>query len=233
MKKISLIIPCFNEAENIPGLLVKCHQAFVNNSEVEVILVDNGSVDKTQEILQEYLPRYPFARSIRVEKNQGYGFGILNGLNAANAEYVGWTHADLQTDPADVLQALELLKQSKEPLFLKGKRYGRRLGDLFFTVGMSLFEIILLRTVLWDINAQPNIMPKSFVDSWRKPPHDFSLDLYAYYSAKKAGLKIKRFSVLFGKRVAGEAHLNSLKAKLRYTMRTIRFSFSLKRLLSS
>ncbi|MCE3237235.1 MAG: glycosyl transferase family 2 [Gammaproteobacteria bacterium] len=228
MTLLSLVIPCYNEAENIPALLARCAQVFTNCS-VEIILVNNGSTDHTQAILEQLLPRYTFAQSVLVKVNQGYGFGILSGLKQAKGDYVGWTHADLQTDPADVLMALGLIQESKELLFLKGKRYGRSILDLFFTVGMSVWSSLLLKTRLWDINAQPTIMPRSFFESWQEPPSDFSLDLYAYYLAKKEGFFVKRFPVFFGKRVAGEAHLNNLKAKIRYSIRTIKYSYLLRK----
>jgi glycosyltransferase involved in cell wall biosynthesis len=209
-------------------LLARCAQVFTNQP-VEIILVNNGSTDHTQGILEQLLPQYTFARSVLVKVNQGYGFGILSGLKEAKGDYIGWTHADLQTDPADALTALDLIQKNKELLFLKGKRYGRAVSDLFFTVGMSAWSSLLLKTRLWDINAQPTIIPRNFFESWQKPPHDFSLDLYAYYLAKKEGFLIKRFPVFFGKRVAGEAHLNNLKAKIRYSMRTIKYSYLLRK----
>jgi GMP synthase (glutamine-hydrolysing) len=78
--KFSLIIPCYNEAANLPLLLERC-KALAAKSEVEVILVDNGSTDSTPQVLLNLLPRYPGCRTVRVEKNQGYGFGILSGLS--------------------------------------------------------------------------------------------------------------------------------------------------------
>ncbi|MFP3686180.1 glycosyltransferase, partial [Bacillus sp. SIMBA_026] len=85
-------------------------------------------------------------RTVRVEKNQGYGFGILSGLRAAEGRILAWTHADMQTDPADALKGLALFEQAADPerLFVKGKRHGRPLGDVAFTVGMSAFETLLL-----------------------------------------------------------------------------------------
>ena len=47
-------------------------------------------------------------------------------------------------------------------IYIKGKRYGRSLKEMFFTIGMSIFEIIILKKFLWDINSQPNIIHKSF-----------------------------------------------------------------------
>lgn len=228
MPLLSLIIPCYNEALNIPKLIARCGEVFAQRSDVEVILVNNGSRDDSAQVLAALLPQYPFARSVHVEVNQGYGFGILTGLRAAKGDWIGWTHADLQTDPADALAVCSLINSSGgTPAFYKGKRYGRRPFDLCFTMGMSLIDSVLLFTPLWDINAQPTIFPKSFFDSWQQPPHDFALDLYAYYLAKRSGLPVKRFPVFFGRRTAGTAHLNSLCAKLRYTKRTLLYSVAL------
>ena len=101
--RFSLVIPCYNEAANLPLLLDRCKN-LVAIPDVEVILVDNGSTDNTSEVLENLLPQHPGCRSIRVEKNQGYGFGILSGLNAAEGQILGWTHADMQTDPSDAIR---------------------------------------------------------------------------------------------------------------------------------
>ena len=72
-------------------------------------------------------------------------------------------------------------------------------------------------------------MSKEFFFSLDDPPLDFSLDLFVYYSAKKRNLSINRFPVYFGIRSAGEAHLNSLKAKLKYCYKIICYSFELRK----
>jgi len=227
---LSLIIPCYNEALNIAALLEQCAKAFAHRNDCEVILVDNGSRDNTPGVLAELLPRYPFVRTVRVDVNQGYGFGILTGLKATKGQWLGWTHADLQTDPGDALMVLDRVIQTQHaPIFYKGQRYGRRIYDLFFTIGMSLFDSLLLGVGLWDINAQPTIFSRSFFDSWQSPPHDFALDLYAYYLAKKQKLPIQRFPVFFGKRMAGIAHLHNIQAKLRFTKRTILYTLALRK----
>jgi glycosyltransferase involved in cell wall biosynthesis len=203
----------------------------VNQLNIEIILVDNGSTDETPRILAELIKPYAFLRSVRVAKNQGYGFGILSGLTAAKGQYLAWTHADMQTDPADVLYGLEIINKTPlaTHLFIKGQRCNRPFGDVFFTWGMGIFETLLLGVWLFDINAQPTIFPKSFFDTWKNPPHDFSLDLYAYYQAKKNGLVIKRFPVNFGQRLHGISHWNiNWQAKLKFIRRTISYSLSLR-----
>ncbi len=225
--KFSLIIPCYNEASNIPLLLERC-KGVTENLEVEVILVDNGSTDNTQQVLLELLPLYRNCRSIRVEENQGYGYGILSGLNSSIGEIIGWTHADMQTDPQDFLLGIELFSLHGNDVFVKGVRFGRPLMDVFFTIGMSVFETILLRKKMWDINAQPTIFSRKFFESWQNPPHDFSLDLFAYYQARFSGIKMCRFPVFFGKRAYGVSKWNfSLASKYRFIKRTLTYSLDL------
>ena len=228
---LSIVIPCYNEAENIP-LILKRFGEVIGNRDIEVILVNNGSTDNSGEVLDELLPQYPFARSVLVPVNQGYGYGILEGLKEAGGAYIGWTHADMQTDPADVIKALEIIENSKHRnIFVKGNRKGRPFFDQIFTWGMGLFETVYFKMPMNDINAQPNIFPKVFYDTWENPPFDFSLDLYAVYMAKKAGLPVQRFPVLFPKRIHGQSKWNNdgLKSKWKFIKRTVLFSRELKR----
>lgn len=114
--KLSIVVPCYNEEQNIPLILNRFGE-IIEREDIEIILVDNGSTDDSAIVLAELLPKYPFARTIRVEVNQGYGYGILQGLKKCRGEYIGWTHADMQTDPADILKALAIIEQ-ESGLFL-------------------------------------------------------------------------------------------------------------------
>lgn len=227
--KLSVVVPCYNEEENIPLILERFGEV-IKREDIEIILVNNGSTDNSARILAELLPKYPFAKTVLVEVNQGYGYGILQGLYMCQGEYIGWTHADMQTDPADIMRALEIIERERGLVFVKGNRKGRPLFDVFFTVGMSLFDICYLHKKLYDINAQPNIFPKIFFQEWVLPPYDFSLDLYALYMARKKGLKVVRFPVLFPERIHGQSKWNTgLKAKWKFIKRTVDFSVKLKR----
>ena len=104
--------------------------------------------------------------------------------------------------------------------------------DTFFSVGMSVFESILFKNLLWEINAQPTLFPSSFFKLWKNPPYDFSLDLYSFILAKKHNLKICRFPVYFHKRIHGKSSWNvDFKSKYKFIIRTLKFSFQLKRYL--
>lgn len=228
--KLSMVIPCYNEEKNLPLLVERFRECI--KPEVEVILVNNGSSDQTEQILREYEEKYDFIKSVTVPVNKGYGYGILEGLEVAKGEYIGWTHADMQTDPMDVMRGFDLIKENqfRDDLFIKGNRQGRPLFDRFFTNGMSLFETLYLGKKLHDVNAQPNIFPRSFYAGWKNPPYDFSLDLYALYMAQVKQLRILRFPVLFPERKFGTSHWNTgLASKWKFIRRTIEFSTRLKK----
>jgi len=238
--KLSLVIPCYNEAENIPLLLEELEKILKESEEknIEVILVDNNSRDNTKEVLTNLLPKYNFARTV-FQPLAGYGAAIQKGLESAEGEFICWTHADLQTSPKDVLIALKLIQDKEQILdplktYVKGQRYGRPLSDRFFTFGMSIYESIILKTKLYDINAQPNLFHRSFLNLMKDPPTDFLLDLYAYYIAKTNNYKIIKFPVYFGTRVHGHSAWNfGFKSRVKLIKRTINFSKKLKKRLES
>lgn len=230
--KLSIIVPCYNEAKNIP-LIFEKFAGIIKRPDIEILFVNNGSKDNSQEVFNQMMLKYSFAKVIKIKVNQGYGFGIFSGLNEAKGEYIGYMHADMQTDPADPIKALEIIERQPNPrnCFVKGDRKNRSLLDQFFTIGMSLFETIYLRTKLWDINAQPNIFHRSFFKSIKDNcPKDFSLDLYFLYMAKKKKLNIIRFDVMFPDRIYGSSNWNTgIASKWKFIKRTVQFSMKLKK----
>ena len=138
----------------------------------------------------------------------------------------------MQTDLGDIITAHKFFHNASESklLFVKGRRYGRPMMDVFFTFCMSIFETLLLNKMMGDINAQPTLFHKSFYLNWKNPPNDFSLDLFAYYNAKKIKLNVKRFPVLFSRRLYGVSSWNiGLFSKYNFIKRTLVYSFSLKK----
>ena len=94
---------------------------------------------------------------------------------------------------------------------------------------VSMFETVLLKKLMWDINAQPNVFHRSLMDLWGTPPLDFSLDLFAYYTAKKYKYRVVRFSVPFICRKHGFSHWNhGFLSKIKFIKRTLSYSFKLR-----
>ena len=106
--KLSIVIPCYNESDSIKLLINKLES--ILNKDIEVILVDNGSNDQTSETIESI--KFPEnIEVLKLKENLGYGNGIIQGLKQTKGEIVSWTHADLQTDPNDVIKGYEKYKQ--------------------------------------------------------------------------------------------------------------------------
>lgn len=206
---LSIVLPCYNEAENLPPLIERYAQIWPSDSAAELILVDNGSTDGSADVLARELgrPEFRFARSVRVPANRGYGHGIYTGLQAARGEFLAFSHADMQCDPKDVFAAFNLLKGESNPTsaLVKGRRAPRAFGAELLTRGMSLYASAILMTSLSDINAQPKVFHRSHLARLGSPPDGFPFDLYVLYQAKRAGLAVRTVPVAFGKRGHGES----------------------------
>ena len=233
---LSIIIPCFNEAKNVTLVLEQLKKIIKQSKySLEIIVIDGGSADNTPKELQEIfksLPEDNF-KLILNKKRGGYGADITKALSTAKGKILSWTHADMQTDPADVIKALDLYKNNiDKKVIIKGKRKNRKLSEAFFTFGMQVVVFALLKTYLDDINAQPKLFSKEFYNKHikNKAPSDFSLDLYLLYQAKINGYNIMEIPVHFKDRIYGEAKGGgSFKTKIKLIVRTFKYIFKTRR----
>ena len=234
MKKIkySIVIPCFNEQNNLE-LLLKSLTKIHDKKSLEIIIVNNGSTDNSQKLLTDLKEKIKInnLKIVSLKENIGYGHGIMSGLKVCSGDFLGWTHADLQTDVFDVLKGFDLIKNSSKNIIVKGKRLKRGVIDNIFTFLMGAVCTIVLKTTFYDINGQPKIFSRVFYEKIKdKAPNDFSLDLYLLYNAKKMHYDIVDFPVLFKKRLYGEAKGGgSIKTKLKLSIRTFAYILDIKK----
>ena len=234
---ISLIIPCFNEEENLEKLLEKLNLLIKEFSDenIEIVIVDNGSTDNSNNIIRSHKLFLDKRISLlNIKKNIGYGDGLYQGINFSKGDVICWFHADLQFDPFDSIKIYKKFKNAifNEELFIKGKRINRSLFDNFFTFGMSLLTFLLFKKKIKDINAQPKIFKRSFLKLINNPPIDFSFDIYFLLIASKNNIKIIESPVNWYDRNAGIAKGGgSFQLKLKLTLRTIKFMLDLKKIL--
>lgn len=222
---LSVVLPCYNESQGIARIIERFEQ-FADDYNFELILVDNGSSDDTQQVLAELLPSKPFARCVQITDNKGYGDGIYTGLCKARGKVLAWSHADLQTDPGDVFRALDVLRDAPDPtrLIVKGRRHGRGLSEQIISRGMELVALLLLRRWIPEINAQPKVFHRELMDLTTKPPVNFNFDVYVLYRAIKNGWRIREIDVVFPPREYGESNWSATwTSKVRNIYRSMRF----------
>jgi glycosyltransferase involved in cell wall biosynthesis len=228
--RLSIVIPCYNESNNAPHILERFK--FVHEKlPFELIIVDDGSKDGTKEVFELELlkPEYNFAQLISYHQNIGYGGALLTGLKEARGDILAWTHADLQTDPEDVVKAYELFISNGGKRVVKGKRVKRKFSEWLLTAGMGIIASAVLGKRLFDVNAQPKLFDRGFYELMKNPPHDFSLDLYWLCLAKSRGYQILEVPVEFKKRLHGESKsAPDFKGRIKTIRRTLKYVFQLK-----
>lgn len=210
MKKLALVIPAYNEAKNLPELLRRAMEAAtesgLSSSEFTLVLVNNGSTDNSLAVIAELQKKNAWGdqlQLVNVEKNQGYGHGIMTGLKAAQAEILGWTHADLQCDPANAFLAFRQIADTSSKTLVKGTRSGRAFQERFVSWVFGMMAGLLLGLKTKEVNAQPKVFPQSLRDHLLTPPRDFALDLYLLHVAQENGYSVKEIPVLFPPRIHG------------------------------
>ncbi len=110
--RLSIVIPAFNEEENLPVLMNEIQQAFpVPPHSWEVLLINDGSTDRTLEVMLELKGRHPFVRVLSLDRNHGLSAALDAGFHEITGDVVVSLDADLQNDPADIPRLLEKIPE--------------------------------------------------------------------------------------------------------------------------
>ncbi len=108
--EVSIVIPCFNEEENIE-LLVSEIKKVLDNYKFEIIFVDDASYDRTFEILSSISKNDPKVRVYKLVRRMGQSAALWVGFRMAQGRFVVTLDADLQNDPKDIPKILSLLEE--------------------------------------------------------------------------------------------------------------------------
>lgn len=163
MKKLSIIIPCFNEKNTILNILTKVDSLSIPGWEKEIIVVDDMSTDGTREILKNLENKF---KIVYHSKNLGKGSAVKTGIENSNGDYMIIQDADLEYNPDEIPSLVSKLGNHPE-IVIYGSRNlqneGRkmmiipRLGVWFITKEFNLF----FGTKLTDIWTCYKLFPKS------------------------------------------------------------------------
>ena len=137
MLTLSIIIPFFNEDENILKLLDEVKSSLGDNPEyLEVLAINDGSTDSTEKILHECQENYPALRIISFKENAGQSAAMVCGFLNAKGRYVVTLDGDGQNDPADIPGILKMLDEYEVVCGIRknrkdsiSKRWGSKLAN--------------------------------------------------------------------------------------------------------
>ena len=124
--RLSLVVPCYNEEQNVEALVTECFQVLRGMSlPFEMVVVDDGSKDRTLEKLRAERHGRPELRIVALKRNTGQSGALIAGFAAARGDIVATLDGDLQNDPADI-PALVRVLESEEADMVSGWRKKRR-----------------------------------------------------------------------------------------------------------
>ena len=225
--KLSLIIPCYNESQNIPYLFDQLHE-IEKNCQIEVILVNNGSTDESHNLIEENKFKIKNLKILNIKNNIGFGNGVKQGILNSSNELVCYTHGDLQVNLKYIIEALNYINlQKNKNIFIKAIRKKRSFVDIFFTMLMSIYNSIIFSEYLFDIHSQPNMFFKPDKKIIMEAPNDMLIDLYFYAYFKKKNFKIHRFNVYFEVRRFGEGTNEKISKKIKYSIYSLKKSIKI------
>jgi glycosyltransferase involved in cell wall biosynthesis len=226
---VSFIVPCYNEEAIVAYTLQRLHNAFSKSGyALELVAVDNGSSDRTGEIIKELGTRYPSIVHHRVDVNQGYGFGVLNGIPRCSAPWTGIIPADGQVDAEDVVRLYEAVLATDGNVLGKVRRRFR-LDGLYrklVSTSYNLFVRALYPTLgSIDINGSPKLLPTDVIRAMNLESKGWLLDPEIMIKAHYMGIRVLELNVFSRLRGSGVSHVK-LMTCWEFTRNLLKFRFS-------
>ncbi len=196
-----MIIPAYNEEENIFPLVDALSKALSN--EYEVIIVDDGSKDKTFEFSQQAAQKYKFLKVVKHKRNFGKTQAIITGADSSTGSYLLVFDADLQYSPIDIPRFVQELDNGADMCvgWKQGKYEKRGVSSIYNSLARRIFGL-----KIHDMNAMKAFRKEVLweIVSLRKDWHRFLVPL-----AKDKGYIITELKVQLYPRHAGEPKYQS------------------------
>ncbi len=211
---VSFIMPCFNEEQVIGYTIPKLCTAFRQaGHRLELIAVDNGSSDRTGEMIRELAAKDPCVVPHRVEINQGYGNGVLKSISRCAAPWIGIIPADGQVDAEDVVRLYESALATDGKVLAKVRRRFRMDGFLrkIVSTAYNLFVRLLWpRLASVDVNGSPKMVRREYLLAMNLKSKEWFLDPEIMVKAHYMGLSVLELNVFARMRGSGLSHVRPI-----------------------
>ena len=230
--RLSVVVPCYNEEQRLPATIERI-AGYLSRRGVsyELILVDDGSIDGTREVMQQAAARNPAVRIESLPRNRGKGGALAAGVAIARGEQLLVTDADLST-PIEELEKLETALAAGAGVAIasraiKGSRV--EISQPIYRVAMGkIFNLIVQLVLLpgiWDTQCGF----KLFRAEIARPvfaaltTNGFGYDPEALYLAKRRGVRIVEVPVVW--RNSAPTTVNAIRSSLDMFKHVVRVRF--------
>lgn len=219
VKELSVFFPAYNEEANIKTTVIKATKILPKVAKKwEIIVVNDGSTDKTGEIVEELIKKEPRIRMITHTPNRGYGAAFKTGLYSSRYQLIVFTDADGQFDFAEITKFIEKQKESGVDI-VAGYYLKRAVPFYRILISKLVWELpvfLLYGLKMRDIDCGFKLVKKEVIDKIPRLEAERGPFISTEFlvKAKKAGFKMTEIGVHHYPRRAGEATGASLKVAL-------------------
>ncbi len=208
MTDVSIVIPTYNECENITEIVTHLAHT-LSDIDYELIVVDDGSPDGTAEVAEELCEKYP-VRVVR-RRDRGLASAILTGFDYAKGEILGVLDADGQHPPGDALQFIRAIDEGND--IVLGSRYVDGGGIDGWTFGRKLMSkgaIALAKPLLAGVRDPISgyfFIRRAVIENVQLKPTGYKLGLEILVKGRWS--KVKEIPITFRMRKKGESKVDS------------------------
>lgn len=194
---ISVFFPCYNDSRSIGKLIDEAHETLKDlTGKYEVIVIDDGSSDGSQQVLLTYQKKYPETfRPIFHQKNKGYGGALKDGFKNSRYDLIFYTDGDGQYDVTELPLLYSLM--TKDVNFVNGIKMERQ--DFAYRVIVGNFYALLMRWAfllpIFDVDCDFRLIRKSLLTRLSLKSDSGSICVELVKKSQRAGAKFRQVSV--------------------------------------
>jgi len=222
-KSLSVFFPCYNEEANVEKTTLAALKVVSRLvDDYEIIIVDDGSKDRTGEIADRLAAEHPNVRAVHNRPNLGYGGALQRGFREACKDYIFYTDGDGQFDFEEIPKLFPLMEQYD---IVSGYRLDRKDPVIRKINAFCWTTLVNMVFGLWlrDIDCSYKLFPKKLFQEIQMKSMGALIDAEVLARARYRGYRIGQIGVHHYPRVAGE----QTGAKLRVILRAFKELFRL------
>ena len=233
-QSLSIIIPCYNEEAGIPHLKEKLDPILEKLQEkysLEVIFVNDGSKDRTLELLESTFASRKYCKVISHKTNQNVGQALRTGFQNASGDIIATLDSDCTYDPKEIFEMLKLLDNETDivtasPYHPKGNVDGVPKYRLFLSKSINFIYQIITKQKIYTFTALFRLQKKKVVKNIHFVSNDFLATAEMLIYALLKGFKVKEFPTTLYVRKYGVSHMRLIaviKSHAKFVLKLIKY----------
>lgn len=229
MKRLSIVIPVFNEKNTILQLLALVDNVQLKKIEKEIVIIDDFSGDGTRDVLKELEATRKNTKIIYKDQNEGKGAALRTGFANTTGDYVIVQDADLEYDPSDYLKLVAAIdKDSVDVVY--GSRFSGDYEDMsslhyWGNKFLTILTNLLFGVVLTDMETCYKLLPGDFARNMQIESNRFNFEPEVTAKILRSKLKLKEIPISYRGRKHSEGKKITWKDGFSAVLTLVKYRF--------